>query len=145
MIFTRQLILQKILQKIKFRFCIYLACFYFASSFAFANKNIIINGNKNISEKTIHSLAPINIDSLNPNVINDYQKKLFETGFFEEVFISIKEKKIIINLKENPLVNFFFIEGIKNNELKDKIIDIAKIKENTIFQPYLIKQDIKNK
>ena len=144
MIFTQQLILQKILQKIKFRFCIYLAFFCFAASFAFANKNIIINGNKNISEKTIQSLAPINIDTLNPNVINDYQKKLFETGFFEEVLISIKEKKIIINLKENPLVNFFFIEGIKNNELKDKIIDIAKIKENTIFQPYLIKQDIKN-
>ena len=144
MIFTRQLILQKILQKIKFRFFIYLACFCFASSFAFANKNIIVNGNKNISEKTIQSLAPININSLNPNVINDYQKKLFETGFFKNVLIKVVDRKILVEIVENPLVNFFYIEGIKKNSMKDNLLDLVKIKENFVFQPYLINEDKKN-
>jgi outer membrane protein assembly factor BamA len=36
------------------------------------------------------------------------------------------------------------LKVLKINDLKDKNNRIAKIKENTIFQPYLIKQDIKN-
>ena len=144
MIFIQQSILPKVLQKLNIKFFIYFISLCLFSNFVFANTNIVVKGNKNIPDKTIYSLAPKNIDSLSSDVINDYQKKLIQTGFFEEVFISTSEKKIIINLKENPLVNFFFIEGIKQNELKDKILNISKVKENSILQPYLIKQDIKN-
>ena len=36
------------------------------------------------------------------------------------------------------------IEGIKNKQVLDKIYSLSKIKENNIFQPYLINEDIKN-
>ena len=113
--------------------------FIFFSQQLFGNENIIINGNKNISPKTIYSFAPSNIESLDPKLLNDFQKKIFETGFFEKVDLKIKNKKIIVNVVENPLVNFFFIDGVKKNEVKNKLFEISKIKENTIFQTFLIK------
>ena len=128
---------------IKFKLFFLFFTFIFFSQQLLANENVIIKGNKNISSKTIYSLAPNNIQSLDTNLLNDFQKKIFETGFFEKVDLKIHNKKIIINVVENPLINFFFIEGVKNNEVKNKLFDLSKIKENTIFQTFLIKDDIK--
>ena len=128
---------------IKFKLFFLFFTFIFFSQQLLANENVIIKGNKNISSKTIYSLAPNNIQSLDTNLLNDFQKKIFETGFFEKVDLKIHNKKIIINVVENPLINFFFIEGVKNNEVKNKLFDLSKIKENSIFQTFLIKDDIK--
>jgi outer membrane protein insertion porin family len=128
----------------KFKFFFYLLIFFTFSNFLYANGSITIKGNKNISSKTILSLAPANINNLDSNLLNNYQKKIYETGFFETVNFSIANNKLIITVVENPLINFFFIEGVKNNEVKNKLFDISKIRENTIFQSFLIKEDIKN-
>ena len=128
---------------IKFKLFFLFFVFIFFSQQLFANENIVIKGNKNISSKTIYSLAPNNILSLDTKLLNDFQKKIFETGFFEKVDLKIQNQKIIINVIENPLINFFFIEGVKNNEVKNKLFDLSKIKENTIFQTFWIKDDIK--
>jgi len=127
------------------KFNLFFLIFFFIifSEQLFANENIIINGNKSISSKTIYSLAPRNIEKLDPKILNNFQKKIFETGFFEKVDLKIQNKKIIINVVENPLVNFFFIEGIKNKEIKNKLFDLSEIKENTIFQTFWIKDDTK--
>ena len=142
MIFTKLFLMQKI-SLIKFKLFFLFFIFIFFSQQLSADENIIINGNKNIPSKTIYSFAPRNIQSLDPKLLNDFQKKIFETGFFEKVDLIIKNKKIIINVVENPLVNFFFIEGVKKNEIKNKLFDLSKIKENTIFQTFLIKDDTK--
>ena len=142
MIFIKPFLMQKIsLIKSKLFFLFFV--FIFFSQQLFANENIVIKGNKNISSKTIYSLAPNNILSLDTKLLNDFQKKIFETGFFEKVDLKIQNQKIIINVIENPLINFFFIEGVKNNEVKNKLFDLSKIKENTIFQTFWIKDDIK--
>ena len=140
----KQLLLQKNLLKKNREIIIYLFFFCFCTNLALANVNIVINGNKNIATKTIKSLAPDNIDILNSESVNNYQKKLFETGFFEKVSINIIDAKIIIDLKENPIVNFFFIEGVKKKEINDEILKLIAVKENSILQPFLIKQDINN-
>lgn len=116
---------------------------FFFTSKSFSMDDIIVKGNKNISVKTILSLAPKNIKTLNSEIINIYQKNLFESGFFENVEIKIYNSKIYINVVENSLVNFFFIEGFKNKEIKEKIYAISKIKENNIFVPFLVKEDTK--
>ena len=74
----------------------------------FASEKIVILGNKNISSQTIKSLAPKSIDRLEPNLINNFQKKLFETGFFENVKMQVKNNNLFITVIENPLINFFF-------------------------------------
>jgi len=142
MIFTKLSLMQK-KSMIKFKLFFLFFIFIFFSQQLFANDNIIIKGNKNISSKTIYSLFPTNIENLDPEILNNFQKKIFETGFFEKVDLKIQNKKIIINVVENPLVNFFFIEGIKNNDIKNKLFDLSEIKENKIFQTVWIKDDIK--
>ena len=127
----------------KYKLFILYFIFIFFSQQLFANENIIIKGNKNISSKTIYSFAPVNIEYLDPNLLNNFQKKIFETGFFEKVDLKIQNNKIILNVVENPLVNFFYIEGVDKKEIKNKLFDLSKIQENTIFQTFWIKDDIK--
>jgi len=109
-----------------------------------ANEKIIVLNNKRISSETIKSLAPKNFDINDPAQVNDYQKKLFETGFFENVFIKLNNNNINISVLEYPLVNFFNIEGVKNSQTLDQIYKIVKLKENDFFRPFLIKNDIQN-
>jgi outer membrane protein insertion porin family len=120
--------------------------FLLVSNLVKANDLLIIKGNKNISEKTIQSFAPKEINTFNPELINTFQKDLFRTGFFENVKITLNDNKLIIEVIENPLINFFFIEGLTNDNKKisDEINNLVKSKENTILQTYLIKEDIKN-
>jgi len=126
-------------------FCLILFLIIFlANGSLFASEKIIIQGNKNISSSTIKSLAPNDIQSLKPNVVNNYQKKLYETGFFENIKIEIKNDSLYVSVLENPLINFFYLDGIKKKELNNKVFDLIKIRENTIFQKYIINNDIKN-
>ena len=132
-----------ILKKYRFLIVIFYTIFLFSSPIS-ANELIIVKGNKNIPLKTIYSIAPKELNTLNPELINIYQKELYKTGFFENVKISIQDKKILVSLIENPLINFFFIEGTSSDKILTKINDIIKSKENTILQPFLIKEDVKN-
>jgi len=126
-------------------FCLILFLIIFlVNGSLFASEKIIIQGNKNISSSTIKSLAPNDIQSLKPNVVNNYQKKLYETGFFENIKIEIKNDSLYVSVLENPLINFFYLDGIKKKELNNKVFDLIKIRENTIFQKYIINNDIKN-
>ena len=61
--------------------------FVFFSQQLFANENIIIDGNENISSKTIYSFAPRNIQSLDPKLLNDFQKKIYEVGLPSVCFV----------------------------------------------------------
>jgi len=124
----------------KFLFVFLYLIFFSNNSFAF--DNIIIQGNKNISLKTIKSFATNQITNPNAEIINEYQKKLFETGFFEKVNIILKENKVFITVVENPLINFFYIEGLDMPNLNEKINNLVKIKENTIFNLFTLKEDI---
>lgn len=88
-------------------FLFLLIIFYNMQVSLFANDKIELIGNKNISSSTILSLAPKDISLLELDKINTFQKKLYETGFFEKVDINIRNNKIVITFIENPLVNFF--------------------------------------
>ena len=125
-------------------YCIFLIIFIFLSNNAFSLTNIIINGNQNISKKAILSFKPNEISLDNLLSINLFQKKLFETGFFKDVKVSIDNKSLVINVIENPLVNFFYIEGIIQPNLNKKVSNIPKVSENSFFQQHLIKKDIEN-
>ena len=80
MIFIKLFLMQKT-SLIKFKLFFLFITYIFFSQQLLANENVIIKGNKNISSKTIYSLAPNNIQSLDTNLLNDFQKKIFETGF----------------------------------------------------------------
>ena len=135
---------QKIIST-SFSFFVFIFLFFFLILFPVsANESIIVKGNKNISLKTIYSIAPNEIINLSEEIIDTYQKNLFKTGFFESVKISIKDKKIFVDVIENPLINFFYIEGLDNKKISEEIDKVIKSKDNTILQTFYIKEDLKN-
>ena len=104
-------------------------------------KKINIAGNVRVNSNTIESLVDkkiINIDSI---YINNLTKKIYDTDFFSDVKISYNQDVLTINVVENPIVNFFYINGLKDNDL-DKVNKIITLKENSIFSSSKLKKDI---
>ena len=104
-------------------------------------KKVSIVGNIRVNQGTIDSLVDkkiVNVDSI---YINNLTKKIYDTDFFSDVKISYNQDILTITVVENPIVNFFYINGIKDNDL-DQVNKILTLKENTIFSGSKLKKDI---
>ena len=80
---------------------------------------IEIQGNKRISNETIKLFSGVNEfkdKSLTENDLNLLLKQLYETNFFQNVNINLKNNILTINVIENPLIQNVKFEGIKNKE-----------------------------
>ena len=138
----KQLILQKNFLKKYFKILIFLFFYYFNFNL-YAENNVFINGNSSIPKETIKNLlGKVDIKTFsNKNILNEFQKKIYETGFFSEVSISVKDKDIYVNVKENPIINFFYIEGLKNDTLIELISKKISTGEGKVFSTNKIKND----
>jgi outer membrane protein insertion porin family len=104
--------------------------------------NIIISGNERISNETILVFSEIPKNkTLDENSINLILKKLFETGFFEDVVVKLKNDNLIINVNENPIIQEVLIDGIKRNKTVESLYDILSLKNRSSFNSNLVKQD----
>ena len=104
-------------------------------------KKVNIIGNARVNSSTIESFIDkknINIDSV---YINNLTKKIYDTEFFSDVKISYNQDILTITVSENPIVNFFYINGIKDSDL-DQINKIITLKENAIFSSSKLKKDV---
>jgi outer membrane protein insertion porin family len=104
-------------------------------------KKINIVGNARISSATIESLVDKKISNIDSIYINNLTKKIFDTDFFADVKISFNQDALTINVIENPIVNFFYINGVKDSDL-DQVNKIITLKENNIFSNSKLKKDI---
>ena len=126
--------------------------FYFKILFIFlifstpsVSKNfndILVNGNERISKKTIILFSEIQKNNTaDENSLNLILKKLYKTGFFKDVDVSIRGNKLIINVIENPIIQSIFIEGIKRDNLKKSIYDVLSLKNRSSFNLTNSKKD----
>ena len=104
-------------------------------------KKISINGNVRVNSTTIESLVDKKITNVDSIYINNLTKKIYDTDFFSDVKISFNQDVLSINVVENPIVNFFYINGIKDSDL-DQVNKIITLKENSIFSSAKLKKDI---
>jgi len=104
-------------------------------------KNINIVGNARVSSATIESLVDKKTSNIDSIYINNLTKKIYDTDFFADVKISFNQDVLTINVVENPIVNFFYINGIKDSDL-DQANKIITLKENSIFSSSKLKKDI---
>ena len=102
-----------------------------------------VKGNQRISIETINEIIDFKsgIDYSFSN-INEMQKKLFNTGFFKNINIKIEENKLIINVIENPIVDFFYIDGVKNKKREDFLYEKLSLGQNKIFSETILKNDL---
>jgi outer membrane protein insertion porin family len=116
--------------------------FIILTNISFAEiKKINIIGNARVSSATIESLVDKKISNIDTIYINNLTKKIYDTDFFSDVKISFNQDVLTINVSENPIVNFFYINGVKDSDL-DQVNKIITLKENSIFSSSKLKKDI---
>ena len=104
-------------------------------------KKVTVIGNVRVNSSTIESLVDKKIANVDSIYINNLTKKIYDTDFFSDVKISFNQDVLSINVVENPIVNFFYINGIKDTDL-DQVNKIITLKENSIFSSAKLKKDI---
>ena len=117
----------------------------FLSTLVRSNETLEYNivGNKRISDETIKNILNLKKNkNYNIEDLNNFQKKLYETNYFKEVSIKIKKNKINIIVRENPIIDFFYINGVINKKREDFFYENLLLGQNKIFSEALLKQDI---
>ena len=133
------------MQKINFTSYILIILFYL-SSITLSNSQIIkaieIIGNERISKETIIIFSSVSIpDDITQNKLNNILKDLYETNYFEDVNVKILEEKIIITVKENPIVENINFDGIKSKTIKNQVLKNIKLKSRTSYNEFMIEND----
>ena len=123
---------------------------FFISSVSKAEivSKIIIEGNKRVSDETIKIYGDVDLNKDYSDLdLDRILKNLYETEFFEDVNLELKNNTLRINLKEYPIINQLIIIGEKSSRYKEQIKKIIKLREKRSFiKSYLVKdvERIKN-
>ena len=129
------------MKKILIYIVFYLLC---ASTLVFAAKieNIEIKNNKRISKETITTYGKIKINKdYNQNQLNLILKNLYDTNFFENVSLAISGNTLIIDVKENKIIQSVKIEGVKADRIKEAILKDLFSKDKAPFLIEKVKND----
>lgn len=133
------------MKKNLFTLILFIFFFFAESKFVLGEvvKNVTIIGNNRIQEETIIEYGKI-IKNKNYSIdeLNDIQKNIFDTGFFKNINLSIKNNVLNISVVENPLIDFFSIQGELNDDKTNKLYEKIKLGSNKIYSEYLLKQDL---
>ena len=117
--------------------------FFNSLSFSQIFDKIKVDGNNRISDQAIKSIIEFDIKKdYSLDEINNFQKLLFRSNFFEDVKIIFKNNTLNIIVKENPIIDFFYIKGVENKSREDFIYDNISLNSNKIFSKSLLKRDI---
>jgi len=97
-------------------------------------KKIDVQGNKRLSLESIVVFASIEINqNLNENDLNQILKNLYNTNFFKQVKLSIKDNTLIIEVIENPIIENLEIKGIKSTKLSELLLDSMELRDRKSF------------
>ena len=85
-------------------------------------EKIEIYGNERVSDQTIVIFSNLKVgDNIKTNDLNISLKEIYSTNYFEDVKMSFEDGVIKINVKENPIIQSVLINGIKKNNIYEKI------------------------
>ncbi len=106
---------------------------------------ISIDGNERISSETIQMFSGVSLnDDLFDNDLNEILKKLYNTNFFENVSVKVKNNTLLIEVKENPIIQNIFYEGIKSTKILADLKKNIVLKSRSSFNEVLLEQDRQN-
>jgi len=118
------------------KYLIFICIFFIKITFVNAEiiKLISVSGNERITDETVIIFSKFNIgDDLTINDLNKIIKNLYETDFFKNVSVNLKNNILKINVIENNLVQSIEINGVKNKKLKQALIDQLILTENKSY------------
>ena len=106
-------------------------------------KKVETIGNERISSETIMVFGDVVVgNNYESSDINLLIKKLYESNFFSNISVKLENNILIINVKENPLINLIILDGEKAEKFRDKIKEILILREKSSFISNSVKQDI---
>ena len=102
---------------------------------------VTIEGNQNVDAATILKLAGISRgQTLSAGGLNDAYQSLQTSGLFEEVAIAPQGNRLVITVKEYPIINAINFEG--NARLKDEMLaEAIQSKARRVYSPALAEAD----
>ena len=125
-------------------FCLVL---YFLTKPAYSEiiKKIEITGNDRIPKETIIMFSNVSKNAdISEKDLNQIIKNLYNTNFFENISVNVKNNILNISVVEFPIIQEIKFDGIKANKIKDEITKNLTLKSRSSFNEILLKQD-KNK
>jgi len=121
---------------------------FFIISFTFTAKaeivkELIVNNNDRISIDTIKTYGKIEIgNDYTSDDLNKILKNLYETNFFQDVFLKIEKNILIINVVENKIIQTININGIKSTKVQEAITENLILKSKSPFIESQVEKDI---
>ena len=100
---------------------IYLLVIFTSKTFSSESVNeIIIKGNQRISSDTIKLFSEVKINQeIDENNFNEILKNLYETNYFKDIKITLKNGLLTIVVEENPIIGNINIEGVKAKKIEN--------------------------
>ena len=128
----------------KIFFSILIFVFFLSSnSFSEVVKKIEVTGNERISVETIMVFGDIAIGKdYEKSDVNSLIKKLYNTTFFSNISVELKNNVLSIDVKENPIIGSVVFVGEKAKKFQEKILELLSLRENTAFIESNVKKDI---
>ena len=105
-------------------------------------QGISIVGNQRIERSTIMSYMSVSKGStFDPVLIDRSLKDLFATGLFSDVNIEREGQRLIVNLRENPIINRIVFEG--NKRIKDSTLEAeVSLRPRVVYTRTKIQKDL---
>ena len=107
-------------------------------------KEINVEGNQRVSSETIRMFTGVSInDDVSENDLNQILKKLYNTNFFDLVFVKIINNSLQIRVKENPIIQNINYDGIKSSKILEDLRKNTTLKSRSSFNEVLLEKDKK--
>ena len=108
--------------------------FFNVNSYSEVVNKVDVKGNDRVSLETIMVFGDVSIGkNYERSDINLLIKKLYESNFFSNISVKLKNNKLSIVVEENPLINSIIFEGEKAKKYKEKIKELMILREKSSF------------
>ncbi len=105
---------------------------------------ILVEGNRRIETETIRSYLLVQEGSaVSTEDLDLSLKNLFATGLFADVSFDSQEKRLVVNVVENPMINRIAFEG--NLRVRDSVLHQAiRLRPRTVYSRTKVQRDVQN-
>ena len=117
--------------------------FLMTISWAEIVNDVKIEGNKRISKESLMVFGEITPGSnYTQNDLNEILKRIYETNFFKNISLNIKNSILVINVIENPIISNVVVNGIRSKKLEEFIVEQMTLKNRSSFIETKFKSDL---
>ena len=98
---------------------------------------------KEFQSETIKMFSDVQLNQeINANNLNEILKNLYQTDYFKDVKIDLKDGLLTIIVVENPIIGKINLEGLKAKRVQKKIKDNISLKQRSSYNEIILSNDL---